>query len=82
MTRALATILLVGATIQPAQACHRFTRWHFPWPQRCGLIVKPERQARLTPTRPAPAEVREIVVTPELLDEHYAGIAKLKALQQ
>jgi hypothetical protein len=82
VTRALATILLVGAAIQPAQACHRFTHWAYPWPQRCGLIAKPERQARLAPPRSAPPEVREIVVTPDLLDEYNAGIAKLKALQQ
>ena len=83
MIRALTMILLVGATAQPAQACHRFTRWHFPWPQRCGaLIVKHERQARLVLPTP-PVEDRaapNIVILPELLDEHDVGIAKLRAL--
>jgi hypothetical protein len=77
--RALTMILIVGATAQPAQACHKFTRWNFPWPQRCGLIVKPERQARLV--RPAPPErAPDIVVSPDLLDEHDVGLAKLRAL--
>ena len=82
MIRALATVLLIGATLQPAQACHKFTRWNFPWPQRCGAPVKHERQTRLVLT--APSEDRtaapDIVIVPELLDEHDVGIAKLRAL--
>jgi hypothetical protein len=79
VTRALATVLLIGATLQPAQACHRYKYWAFKTPQRCGAVVKFERQARLV--RPPPEDrAPEIVVIPELLDEHDVGLAKLKAL--
>ncbi len=26
-------------SIQPADACHRFHTWRYPWPQRCGVAV-------------------------------------------
>lgn len=31
----LAVALLFAGTANAA-ACHRFSRWHYPWPQRCG----------------------------------------------
>ena len=93
MIRALATILLVGATVQPAQACHRFAHWKYPWPQRCGAVhskphyaalILPDarRRSSLVPSAPQPENrtAPDIVITPELLDEHDVGIAKLRAL--
>jgi hypothetical protein len=29
-----AALLLIAS---PASACHRFSRWSYPWPQRCGV---------------------------------------------
>ena len=40
----------------PAHACHRFQRWAYPYPQRCGLAPSPERVSI------------EITVTPALLE--------------
>jgi hypothetical protein len=38
---------------QPAQACHRYSRWYYPYPQKCGAT----RYAAITPepvARPRP----------------------------
>jgi hypothetical protein len=58
-----------------AAACHHFSRWHYPWPQRCGAAA----------SRPATAEDRswyvEITVPPKLPkpeDERERGIDQLK----
>jgi hypothetical protein len=32
------TCLLIGA--QPAEACHRFSQWYYPYPQRCSTSTK------------------------------------------
>ena len=29
-------MILLLAT--PAEACHKFSRWHYPWPQRCEVF--------------------------------------------
>jgi hypothetical protein len=36
----------------PAEACHRFSVWKYPWPQRCGLA--PTTIARHAARRAAP----------------------------
>jgi hypothetical protein len=55
----VAALVLLSA--QPAHACHRFQRWAYPYPQRCGL--KP------APSRPGDERVTvEITVTPALLE--------------
>ena len=33
-------MILLLAT--PVEACHKFSRWHYPWPQRCAVFVKQE----------------------------------------
>jgi hypothetical protein len=32
------TCFLIGA--QPAEACHRFSQWYYPYPQRCSTSTK------------------------------------------
>ena len=49
--------LLIGLThAVPATACHRFARWYYPTPQRCGVghVV---RMARVVSPRPSSAPV-------------------------
>jgi hypothetical protein len=75
MRRALITILFVGAMLEPAQACHRFARWGYPWPQRCGLTAPVHRVSAPPVERRTAAE---IVVNPELLEEQ----ARERAIQQ
>jgi hypothetical protein len=31
--------LLALTPVEPASACHRFSRWYYPWPQRCNVDV-------------------------------------------
>lgn len=39
LAAALGGLALLGAA--PAQACHKFAYWGFPWPQRCGPEFRP-----------------------------------------
>ena len=32
----LAMALLVSAPVPAAAGCHRYSVWHYPWPQQCG----------------------------------------------
>jgi hypothetical protein len=41
MTRRLVIAALLIAAADPALACHRFSVWHFPWPQRCSVVAEP-----------------------------------------
>ena len=53
MNRSFPIALLLGGalfSIQPADACHRFARWAYPTPQRCGV-----EHARQAPQKPAEA---------------------------
>jgi hypothetical protein len=36
MRLVLASLLLL-MLVEPASSCHRFSRWHYPWPQRCNV---------------------------------------------
>jgi hypothetical protein len=64
-------VVLALAIAQPAFACHRFSRWLYPYPQRCGVKSKPTVE-RVT---------IEITITPELLETwaRQDAIEKLKA---
>lgn len=49
--------LLMGLTYAvPATACHRFARWYYPTPQRCG-VGHVYRVARVVSPRPSSAPV-------------------------
>lgn len=47
-------LVLALVSAQPAHACHRFHRWAYPYPQRCGLS---EERVNV-----------EITITPALLE--------------
>jgi hypothetical protein len=54
MKPVLLAMVLMAAAPTPAAACHRFARWRYPWPQRCGAIHA-ERPARVAAREIAPA---------------------------
>lgn len=37
------TAIIIAAMIaaQPASACHRFSRWYYPYAQRCAVATQP-----------------------------------------
>jgi len=74
-------LALFAAAPPPAYACHRFSRWYYPWPQRCSFsTAEMPRLIRVsmreiepaTPTPPA----REIAPTDG--DLRAAAIERLK----
>ena len=79
--RVVLALALVLVASQPAQACHRFQRWNYPFPQRCGylsgrlntqIIAQAPRPA-VQPSKDDAADATErvtieITVTPELLE--------------
>jgi hypothetical protein len=42
---ALSAALIALSAAEPALACHRFSVWHFPWPQRCSTSKPVEAKA-------------------------------------
>jgi hypothetical protein len=50
MTRLMLTAaLLIAIGASPAEACHRFSVWKYPWPQQCGrLPLAKSNQTRKT----------------------------------
>ncbi len=93
--KALGLALLVALLPAPAEACHRFSVWKYPWAQRCGVIPKtvpkigigkqtPLRVARNLATTSSPPEI----TLPSLLtidwgetaDDEARGRMELKAL--
>ena len=67
-------VFLVGLIVfaQPAQACHRFSIWKYPSPQRCGVITR-------VVAKPAAAVVS--LAPPPVFDEESArqrGLAQLR----
>lgn len=79
----LAIILALALASSPAVACHKYSIWHYPFPQRCPVITvarplskKPEtfrEQVKI------PLPVIEFLPCPDA-DERLVGIAKLRAL--
>ena len=80
----------VLVAVQPAHACHRFKRWSYPFPQRCGYLSgRLNTQIMAQAPRPAvqPSKddvtekvILEITVTSELLETwaRQDAIEKLK----
>jgi hypothetical protein len=60
--------LIVGFWIQPAEACHRYSRWHYPWKQTCTVTALAPRtrlpHARIDvaapPLKPASIAVKKV----------------------
>jgi hypothetical protein len=52
-----------------AAACHRYARWYYPWPQRCGAIreMRPQTIRRISPILeiPLPSLTSGDLVEPE-----------------
>ena len=44
-------LLVMGESITATQACHRFSRWLYPWPQRC-VSASLQRVSALTQLPP------------------------------
>ena len=78
-------LALFAAAPPPAYACHRFSRWYYPWPQRCSSsTAETPRLIRVStreiePATPIPP-VREDAPPPEEI-ARTAAIEKLKTLK-
>ena len=62
--------LVLGA--QPAWACHRFSKWYYPYPQRCSVTTKINYEpGKIIPeVMPPEKPDEEIVVTiPQVKEE-------------
>jgi hypothetical protein len=76
-------LALFAAASPPAYACHRFSRWYYPWPQRCSVERAPRfirvstREVEPAAPRPPERETVPILDTPADL-ERAAAIEKLK----
>ena len=65
---ALIVGLLIGLThAVPATACHRFARWYYPTPQRCGM-EHVYRVARVVSPRPSRPPVLPVVLAHDVDD--------------
>ena len=80
----IAVLGLLGASSQ-AQACHRFSRWYFPWPQHCSPLLRsaPTRALAAVVAAPAPdaswyVEITKLPDDPEFEREY--AIDQLKEL--
>ena len=62
-------VVVIAAILiaQPAEACHRFHRWNYPWPQRCKVSPLSAYHAQ-TLQAPDQSWYVEIVVPPDLGD--------------
>ena len=65
----------------PAESCHIYSRWRYPWPQRCGVPVKfvarvPERKA--PPVKEFPIPDLSNVDWGHAPDEHTVGIIRIR----
>jgi hypothetical protein len=63
--RAALAFMAALMAVQPAHACHRFKRWSYPWPQRCGTVLA--QAAHLAPKLDERVSI-EITITSELLE--------------
>jgi hypothetical protein len=77
MTRVFLGLAFLVA-VQPAFACHRFSHWAYPWPQRCDIAARIVHRPQVEPKD----WYVEIVLTPKVMDEisHGIGIDKIKQL--
>jgi len=87
----LAALALIGAA-EPASACHHYSIWKNPWPQRCpskSVYFRP-KSVPIRPSPSAPVEDRswyvEITRLPDLPVpedlERAAAVSRLKGLMR
>jgi hypothetical protein len=78
MSRVALAVVFMLASPADAAACHHYSRWFYPWPQRCGVGLtyksRPQlrREARAKPIFPPPPE-REPVTLPDLAAGEWQG---------
>jgi hypothetical protein len=85
--RALAFVAVLPLMLDPAQACHRFSVWKYPYAQRCSMtLVGDDKIIPQPPTRAwniamdprwkiLPNGNIEVVRTPGMTDEEGRAIA-------
>jgi len=56
---ALAAALLASMPVEAA-ACHHYSRWYYPWPQRCGVTAARHVTSRPVTSVTAAQDVPEI----------------------
>jgi hypothetical protein len=53
--RLVVASLVLLTLVEPAPACHRLSRWNYPWPQRCSVKpVSPPATVAKEPEFPRP----------------------------
>jgi hypothetical protein len=81
--RALAFVAVLPLMLDPAQACHRFSVWKYPYAQRCSMTTvadeKPPSKLVMDINPPLwrilPSGTIEIIRTPGMTDEEGRAIA-------
>lgn len=66
------TALALLALTQPAEACHRFSVWRYPYPQRCG-VARVERVVAIPAAIMPPMRPVEFDPATEMLRERLAS---------
>lgn len=79
-----AGLLLIAS---PASACHRFARWSYPWPQRCGVGLAQRPPARVVagevePPKPALERAEPIPLLSAPSNEDLDGQARAQAIER
>jgi hypothetical protein len=75
-TTALATAIIALLGESSAAACHHFSIWHFPWPQRCPTNEIGHFIQEASPPTPSPAPPRKPIQDEEW--QRQQAIEKLK----
>jgi hypothetical protein len=66
---ALAAALLASMPVEAA-ACHRYSRWYYPWPQSCGAQIRANsRKPVKVANRLSTVANRLATVSPEIRDD-------------
>lgn len=65
----LATAAWLFATVMAQAACHHYSIWSYPWPQRCFHVVQLE--APVPPAKPAELEPPEPDIPLPLMDTQF-----------
>jgi hypothetical protein len=70
LMRLVVAFLLLLTLVQPGSACHRFSRWHYPWPQPCNVNgILPSAAMRKLPQPAMPLPDLTPIVAGEDADE-------------
>lgn len=58
----IAIIIAALAVAQPAEACHRFSRWYYPYKQRCSVVTPSNHDWYVEITKLPPLDDRGIAI--------------------